>query len=252
MINLSKTELEKRIAKLSQLLSSCDAEEINKRYKESELENLSAYFSKYPEVRYSQEMKKRMARDIKRKKLSNARICYLQELIDSNSTFSDLQYKDEYEDQVNQFLNQLEAQNLTHEDIGTVLIEHSFEPNETYCQIYKHQAAGILSHELGRFITAIDFSSIWGFLNKHRFESLAEILEGVTIEDEEYPQIINEVFKLRSYKVIKNAIQDDKIRLRIQSVTGLHNIAIMIGEHDNWHYEIYRATLRPRTTTNFK
>ena len=52
---------------IEECLNKYDVEDLNQRYKEAELNMVISNFTKYPEVRYSENMKKRMINEAKRK-----------------------------------------------------------------------------------------------------------------------------------------------------------------------------------------
>ena len=228
-------QLETRIKKLTTILNKYEVEDLNQKYKEAELNMVISNFTKYPEVRYSENMKKRMINEAKRKKISKSKMDYIQFLIDKNNHFDYKKYQTEIYSQVSQFFDDLEKKEFKDFHTKGIFLEHDFDPKIIYCQIYSNSNFSVSDTEVKRFKTNFDLSEVWGFLENHRFDSFVEALEIIDLEDEEYPQIFIELFKLHSYKLLKKSFQTKKIKDRI----GLKNLKIVVGEHDNWSYEIY-------------
>ena len=112
-------------------------------------------------------------------------------------------------------------------------------PNTQHVQVYGHDDRGEMFNELARFEINIDFSELWGFENEKKALDLTEELEMITIEEEEYAILFSEIFKLRSYKLLKGALNSQEICHNLFTKIGKHPYRIQFGEHDNWVYKIF-------------
>lgn len=230
---------EDRISYLGQLINKNTVEEINAIYKAAEVEKMTNYFTKHPDVKYSEEMKKRMIREAKSKKISKSRMDFIQSLIDLNNDYEKEKTSIDLKEEVLFFLDSLANQNVSLESIGCIYFEHDYDPKKIHCHLYTGQEETSPNSELCRFVTNFDFSPIWGFLNKYRFESLSESLEIIEVEGQEYPLIFEELFKLRAYSFLKQAFHSDEVKGLLSSKFQSMNCSIKVGEHDHWSYEIF-------------
>lgn len=230
-------KIENRIKFLSNLLNKYDINYINTKYKEIELGYAQENLNNIP---HSEQMRKRVIAEAKRKSISKNRREYIQSLIDKNNNYQESLYSEEIEQQISNFfkINATKFKELT--EIGCIYFEHNYSPKSIDALIFGNQAQGKYKNELLNLETAIDFSSIWGFIEERKFENMAESLEIIDIENQDYPSVFEELFKLRSYKLVMDIINSDSISKLISNLFITKDFYIEIGEHDNWHYEIFR------------
>jgi hypothetical protein len=229
--------LEKRIDFLSGLLSNYDIEYLDKKYREIELRHTQESFQK---ARYSDTMKKRMLAEAKRKNISKSKKLYIQSLISRNENFDPSLYQDKIKTQLSIFFNDPKLNFSDVSKISQIFFEHSYDPKSVHANVYKDQPNEKDQTEFLQLKTKLDFSPIWGFIEGNKFDSIYESLEGLEIEDEEYPQIIMELFKLRSYKLLKDILNSKPLENIMPAHLLSEKSIIIIGEHDNWKYEIFK------------
>ena len=231
--------LESRIKKLSNIIFNTEFEEIKQIYKDEELNYVLINFEKYPEVRYSDSMKKRIINEAKRKRISKTRLDYIQTLVKMNAEFSYQNFNTEIRNQVNKFLGLLGKRIEQPDLVRLIHLEHDYEADDIHCNVYGINKQISNDNEIYSFKTNFNFKEIWGFVNASKFDNLCDNLQMVDVMGECYPLIFNELFKLRSYKLVKTAINLKKNKSIIGEDLNLKNISIEIGEHDNWFYTVF-------------
>ena len=234
-------ELEERIKKLDGLLRKYTVSDIEKLYKEEEVEHLKNHLSKYPEVKYSEKMLKKMYREARGKKLSKGRKAYLEFLINKNLNYDEEKLLSIIKSQAFEFIELVSSKVENLNEIKLIHIEHDSLPNAQHVQVYGHDDRGEMINELASFEMKIDFSELWGFENEKKALDLTEELEMITIEEEEYATLFPEIFKLRSYKLLKRALKSKEVSQNLFTKIGKHSYKIQFGEHDNWVYKIFES-----------
>ena len=184
-------------------------------------------------------MSKRIIAEAKRKKISKSKRAYIQSLISSSENFAEDLYIEKINTQIAELLRKISLEFDGGKKIRLIFLEHDYGPKSTIAHVYQNQLGGKNEEEFKTLKTKIDFSPIWGFIEEGKFENMAEILEEIDVEDHEYPQIFNELFKLRSYKLVKGILNSIGIKNQIQTLPIGEKFKIEIGEHDNWKYEIF-------------
>ena len=234
-------ELEERIKKLDGLLRKYTVSDIEKLYKEEEVEHLKNHLSKYPEVKYSEKMLKKMYREARAKKLSKGRKAYLEYLINKNLNYDEVKFQPIIKSQAFEFIELVSNKVENINEIKLIHIEHDSLPNAQFVQVYGHDNKGEMINELARFEMNIDFDELWGFEHEKKVWDLTEELEMVTIDEENYVLLFSEIFKLRSYKLLKVLLNNKEVSQKLFTDLGKHTYSIQFGEHDNWVYKIFES-----------
>ena len=224
-------ELEKRIQKLSKIVSSHSIKDINKLYKEEEVNSVMDHLKKFPHVKYSEQMLKRIIREAKAKRISPGRCKYIQFLIDKNNEFDFEKYHSLINSQVDQFLETLNEHIKEPNLVRLIHIEHNYEADETYCHVYGENFKTKQDNELTFFDTKFDFEALWGFNQDKKYNDVCEVLET-------YIFCFEELFKLRSYKLVEMAFNREGTIAFIKHECKIHNVYVEIGEHDCEFYKV--------------
>ncbi|PHN02570.1 hypothetical protein [Flavilitoribacter nigricans] len=230
-------KLEERIEYLKGIVSKYTVDEIEKLYREEEVQNLKDHLAKHPDVKYSDSMMKKMIRQAKSKRISPGRKNYLERLIQNTSKFNYALHIEKSQKKVDEFIttlkNKIEGENRAR----LIHIEHDYSPTDFTCVVYGESDGSKYSNELLRFNIDFDFSSIWGFIDDNKYQDLCELLYFIEFDEENYMYSFEELAKLRSYKLMQIAFNEH----RMEKELGLKNLLIEFGEHDNWIFEIFKC-----------
>ncbi|MFZ1790184.1 MAG: hypothetical protein WAT92_17825 [Saprospiraceae bacterium] len=226
--------MEASINRLLGILNRYSVEDINRIYRDKEVELEIESFTKHPDVRWSDSLKKKMIQAAKRKRISAGRIKYLESQIDNLNSYIQEEHVKIALDDVIKMLKNLENAKLANSDPFLLHIEFDqFQP-----KAFVH-AYGNYKNELGSFESSFFSAKYWVELNSSRFISMSEQLEIIEIEGEEYPQILAQIRELRVFQAIKKAMEQSSIKEKINTI--LPHGKIVIGFHDTKFYTIHES-----------
>ena len=221
--------LEENIIKLSTLV---DDYSINYLHKQSKFIDPRIFVIDFKGI------VKRAKDAIKGKGFSKEIEDYIKKLQDQNRKFEFFTYQDYYLRQTLNLLKDIKHK-VEEQKISHIYLTHSFSSNELMVSIYGDKGKSKYDDQLYCYSSEFDFSSVWGFLDSPEFDEFAESLELVDVEDEEYPQIYDKLYKFRSYKLVKKALNNSNCQKLLNEIKKGENISVAIGEHDNWTFTIY-------------
>jgi len=85
----------------------------------------------------------------------------------------------------------------------------------------------------------IDLTSFWGFFWEQGFMDFSDDTELMELGEDEFTLLIAELFKLKSYVVVREILLSDYFKSKISSISPSDDFAIIISELDASYYEIY-------------
>ena len=229
--------MEETINRLITILNKYPVKELNKIYRDKEVELEIASFTKYPDVRWSENLKKRMIQAAKRKRISKGRIKYIEEQIDELNSYNIGGHINTAISDVKQMFEILDKTNIEKSEINLLHIEFSDAQHVAHIQAYGKYKVKWYEQELGAFESNFNSAKYWEELESRKFSSMSELLEIIDVDDEEYPQIYCQVRELRVFNVIKKAIEQPELKEKIKSKYPQLNIEI--GMHDDEFFIIY-------------
>jgi phosphatidate phosphatase PAH1 len=228
-------KLEERISLIKDKLNKFSSNEIDTIYRQMELKIQMAYFEEYPDVRYSDKLKKRMIQQAKRKRISKGRLELIETLKSRVNSFFEEDNSLNFKIELLKIAQRIYTECSNKNEINTILIEHDHSSTEQFVGVYKDKE---MLQEISNFNSKLNFEPIWGFATKSKFSSFCESLGDILIEDEEYPLLFDEIFKLYSYKSVQNVVESRDVKTALKEKIN-SDFSIRIGEHDNWDYQIY-------------
>lgn len=229
--------MEATINRLLNILNRYSINEVNKMYRDKEVELEIASFSKSPDVRWSESLKKRMIQAAKRKRIAPGRIKYLEDQIEQLNGYDLKEHIEIASDDVIKLLANLAKAEINLEAVVLLHIEFADLYPIAYAQAYGEFEDKWHENELGGFESEFQSSNYWQELCTTKFSYMSEQLEIIEIEEEEYPQIYSQIRELRVFNAIRKAIEQPEIKsLIIQSIP---NAKIEIGMHDVTFYTIH-------------
>lgn len=231
--------MKERIDKLLEILNKYSTAEINKIYRDKEVELEIESFTKHPDVRWSESLKKKMIQAAKRKRISKGRIKYLEDQIKELNTYnSEKQIKMATED-LKLLIENISKKGLANSKVNLLHIEFSDFQHLAYVQAYGKYEKKWYENELGGFESLFNSAEYWDELDSSKFDSIYELLEIIEIEDEEYPSIFIELRVLRVFEAIRKAMQKPTIKIELSNC--IPNADIEIGNHDDEFYIIRKS-----------
>ena len=229
--------MEDTINRLLGILNKYSIKEVNTFYRDKEVELEKASFTKYPDVKWSDNMKKRMIQEAKRKRISTGRRKYIEEQIIELNDYNIKQHTQEAENDVIRMFENLNKTEIPVSDIVLLHIEFSDGQHLAQIQAYGKYKDKWYENELGGFESQFDSAKYWDELVSRKFYSMSEQLEIVEVENEEYPDIYHQIRELRVFNSLRNAFKQPKIIdiCRNEMQQG----KIEVGIHDDQFYTIY-------------
>ncbi len=231
--------MKERIDRLLEILNKYSISEVNKIYRDKEVELEMEYFTKYPDVRWSESLKKKMIQAAKRKQISKGRKKYLEDQVKELCSYNiEEQIKLATED-LKLLIENLSKSGLTLYEVKLLRIEFSDLQHLAYVQAYAKYEKKWYENELGGFESLFNSAKYWDELDSSKFSSINELLEIIEIEDEEYPSIFIDLRTLRVFEAIERAMEKSTIKMKLSDC--IPNADIEIGIHDDEFYTIRKS-----------
>lgn len=228
--------MEDRINSLIEILNNYSIKEINKIYRDKEVELEIESFTKHPDVRWSESLKKRMIQSAKRKRISPGRMKYLDEQIKDLNSYNQDEHVKLASGDINCMIENLKNKGLANAEVYLLHIEFSDLQCLSYIESYGKYKEKWYENKLGGFESLFTSAEYWNESDSNKFNSMYEQLEIIEIEDEEYPSIFMQIRELRVFQAVKIAMQIPTIKKEINEL--MPNVKIEIGNHDDEFYMI--------------
>ena len=231
--------MEIRIKNLLKILNNYSIQELSKIYRDKEVELEIESFTKHPDVRWSESLKKRMIQAAKRKRIAPGRSKYLEEQIKKINNYKLKEHIQDANNDLILMVKNLQRNNFELKNIVLLHIEFSDFNNKAYVQAYGKYKNKWYENEFGGFETEFISSKYWNEVETSKFSNMSEQLEIIEIEGEEWPSIFIEIWELRVFNAIKKASEQLKINDLLNRIVP--NARIEIGIHDCEFYTIHKA-----------
>jgi len=228
---MTENKIQNRIDRLLELLQKYSVEEINELYRQKEVELEIKSFSQNPTVKWSEKIKKRMIQQAKKKRISPSRQVYLKDLIKNTLEFKYQTYIDDATSDAITIIEKIK-------DFQVQLLSIEFFNHNEKVEISGYDSCQSNSNTLIQFRGKINASKCWKFINSNKFSNIAELLEILDIEDEEYAQIFIEIYELRVFNLMKFAFNSKELQSKLAK-ENLKELNIEIGLHDCNFYKIF-------------
>lgn len=229
--------MEETIIRLLDILNRYPISEVNRMYRDREVELEVESFTKYPDVRWSDHMKKKMLQDAKRKKISPGRIKYLESQITELNNYAQKTHVNNAGEDVITMISKWQSLGISSSEICLLHIEFSDWYPEANIQVYGNYKKEKYENEIAIFTCSFSSAKYWNELDSSKFSSMSEKLEILEIEEEEYPQIFVQIRELRVFQALKKAMNQATIKKQLHQI--LPNAKIEIGIHDNDYFVVY-------------
>lgn len=229
--------MQQRINELLNILNSYSVEEINQLYRDKEVELEIESFTKHPDVRWSDSLKKKMIQAAKRKKIAPGRMQYLEDQIKQLNEYNLTDHILTATEDFKTLINNLKKTDVELNSVVLMHIEFSDFNPVAYVQLYGAYQNHWWENELGGFDSKFNSSKYWNEIDSNKFTRIREQLEIVNIHEEEYPSIFIELRELRVFNSLKKAINNIDIKEWIAQ--NIPNTKVEIGIHDDIFHMIY-------------
>lgn len=229
--------MKKRIETLLNILNKYSVAEINKIYRDKEVQLEIESFTKHPDVRWSEKLQKKMIQQAKRKKISQGRQDFLTELLKEIKDYSQDENTQIAIGDLQLMFSNLEKLNIEKDEIKLILIEFSYEDDEAYIGLFGKYENEWFENELSDFSSKFQLTKTWKTLESNKFSTISELLEIIEFDEEEYPQIFLQVCNLRAYESLRLALLSDSIAIKLKN--EFKNLKIQVGHHDEDFHTIY-------------
>lgn len=233
--------MQQRITNLLGILNKSSVEDINKIYKDKEVELEKESFTKHPDVRWSESLKKKIIQTAKRKRIAPGRIKYLEEQIDQLNNYKQDEHLEVAIEDAKRLINKLAKSNIQLNNIVLIHIEFSDGQPNAYIQFYGSYKAKWYENELGGFELKFNSANYWKENESTKFRRIYEQLEIIEIDEEEYPSLFIQIRELRVFNIIKKAIMHKEIIGWIN--LNISKAKFEIGIHDDEFHTIKENTL---------
>jgi len=228
--------MEENINRLLRILNRHSIKDVNRLYRDKEVGLEIESFTKHPDVRWSDDLKRRMIKAAKHKRISPGRIKYIEEQIRELNTYAQEEHIKKAAEDVYNMIENLQNLGVSNSEILLLRIEFSELKHLAYVQAYGKSNDKWYDNELGGFESLFSSAKYWDELDSRKFYSMAEQLEIIEIEDEEFPQIFVQLRELRVFQAIKKAMELPMIKEQLNLI--IPNGKIEIGVHDDKFYII--------------
>ena len=228
-------KLDIRFDQISAILNRNDSKSINTLFREIEMNHTIKSFTEYPDVKYSANMQKRMIQEAKRKNISKGRRELIDSMVNSINDFSVNEYLIEFEDIILQSLSILSNIKDEGHEFHLIHIEFDSNPNEQEWSIFSEKDQ---SNQIRNFTSNFKFDKIFGFTLTYKFESFCDSLQDIELNEEEYPQLFSEIFRLMAFKSVRAAFNSKRVANSIKEKFQTPHFKVEIAEHDCTSYEI--------------
>ncbi|MEZ4920353.1 MAG: hypothetical protein R2792_14720 [Saprospiraceae bacterium] len=224
--------METRLNFLVGLINKYPVESISKLYRDTEVNAVVDYFTKYPNVKWSEALKKKELQKAQRLRISPGRMLYLQELIENINAFEFEAHIEPVKLDINRLLAAIYASGVETNAIRRILIGFSTYTQRGYIHLYGDYTKEWWENKLADFALNFESVKIWKFLESNKFYTLSELLEVVEVEGEEYPQLFVEIWELRVFQLFKLAFNEPEIRNKLFD-QRFKNLKIEVGIRGN-------------------
>lgn len=231
--------MNKRIKYLLQLLNKYSIDDINKLYRDKEVELEIASFTKYPDVKWSEPLKKKMIQQAKRKKISPGRQKYITNLITLLNDYPFNQHLKTSQNDLTQLFANLEKSKIDKKSIRIMHIEFSDMHKVATVELYGDFDTHWYENRLGEFSSNFDSADYWKETETDKFYTISELLQDIEIEEEEYLGIFTEIYELRVFNAINSAMNSLPFLKKLKN--EFTDIKIEIGHHDDDFHTIYKS-----------
>lgn len=233
--------MEELINRMIGILNRYSIEDVNKLYRDKEVELEITSFSKHPEVKWSELLKKKMIQAAKRKRIAPGRIKYLKDQIGQLNNYSQEEHLEVAIEDIKRLINKLTKTDIQLNDIVLIHIEFSDFKTIANIELYGAYKTKWYENELGRFELKFDSSGYWKEINTTKFSGICEQLEIIEIDEEEYPLLFIKIRELRVFNILKEALMKKEIMEWIY--LNISKAKIEIGIHDDEFHIIRAGTL---------
>lgn len=223
--------MEDRVEKLLGILNKYTVEEISRLYRNHKVKEQTEYFTKYPEVRWSEAMKKNMIQAAKRKRITLSRMKYIQAQINELNNYNDLEHVSLAVKDLNHFFEALKERVTNLANVVLLHVEFSDFQTEACIEGYGPYKQKWYENPVFRMNSKFKCAEYWKEIDSTKFSYVYEQLEGLDLEDEEYPGIFVEIRELRVFNAIKQALHDPAILSFIDD--HMPKAKIEVGMHDD-------------------
>lgn len=228
--------MEESINRLLRILNRYPVKDVSKMFRDKEVELEIESFTKYPDVKYSDNLKKRLIQQAKRKRISPGRVKYLEGQINELNSYTLEEHIRVAIEDLSAMIENLQNKGLPNSEIILLHVEFSDLQHMAYVQAYGKYKEKWYENELGGFESLFTSAKYWDELDSRKFCSMSEQLEILIVEDQEYPYIFHQLRELRVFLGIKKAIEQPTIKAKLNKIAP--NARIEIGIHDTGCFHV--------------
>jgi len=233
---MRKNKIRNRIDTLLTLLKKYSIEELNDLYRAKEVELEINSFSQKKTVKWSDKLKKKMIQQAKKKRIFPSKQKYLKGLLKEIEEFDYQVYIEEAISDAISIIEKTKIHRVNQSKLKLLLIE--FFTYDKKVKVSGYDSHYSATNSIFQFSEKINATKFWKFIESNKFSNIAETLEIIDIDNEEYPQIFIEIYELRVFELMKQAFNSKQIKTKLKT-EDLQKLNIKIGMHDCEHYLIY-------------
>jgi hypothetical protein len=209
-----------RLSYLENIMNKYGIDEIEKLYKDNEVKHVINSFEK---AKYSEPLKKKLIAKAKKEKITLAQKVYFNQILQNLCVLKEEAFLEEQKNALHDAFTKLRSEfDLENVNLKICFSHRYDKPERIWISLNQKDNNEVIS-----FITKLDFSIVWSFLQKSKYITLQEKLDDIFIENEWIIGILEEYIHLKNYDIIRYLIQTEK----------LTDLPFEFEEIEGWIYE---------------